>query len=126
MRVGDLVHLSNNENVPADILLLRSSNAHGVCYIDTCDLDGESNLKSREVSAQENRNRKSIYTFVGPCRWSVALAISRTFLLPASLRVASKWTLRQRKYIVSTVQLCIRQANVCPFPLKACCCVKVD
>lgn len=49
VRVGDLVHLSNNENVPADILLLRSSNADGVCYIDTCDLDGESNLKSREV-----------------------------------------------------------------------------
>lgn len=49
VRVGDLVHLSNNETVPADILLLRSSNPHGVCYIETCDLDGESNLKSREV-----------------------------------------------------------------------------
>lgn len=49
MRVGDIVHLSNNETVPADILLLRSSNPHGVCYIDTCDLDGETNLKRREV-----------------------------------------------------------------------------
>lgn len=49
VRVGDLVHLSNNETIPADILLLRSSNNHGVCYIDTCDLDGESNLKLREV-----------------------------------------------------------------------------
>lgn len=49
VRVGDLIHLSNNETVPADILLLRSSNPHGVCYIETCDLDGESNLKSREV-----------------------------------------------------------------------------
>lgn len=50
IRVGDLVHLSNNETVPADILLLRSSNPHGVCYIDTCDLDGETNLKLREVA----------------------------------------------------------------------------
>ncbi|XP_041448239.1 phospholipid-transporting ATPase VA isoform X2 [Drosophila obscura] len=49
LRVGDIVHLSNNETVPADILLLRSSEAHGVCYIDTCDLDGETNLKRREV-----------------------------------------------------------------------------
>lgn len=49
VRVGDLVHLSNNETVPADILLLRTSNPHGVCYIDTCDLDGETNLKLREV-----------------------------------------------------------------------------
>ncbi|XP_055916558.1 phospholipid-transporting ATPase VB isoform X1 [Eupeodes corollae] len=47
--VGDIVHLSNNETVPADILLLRTSNPHGVCYIDTCDLDGETNLKRREV-----------------------------------------------------------------------------
>lgn len=49
IRVGDLVHLSNNETVPADILLLRTSEPHGICYIDTCDLDGETNLKRREV-----------------------------------------------------------------------------
>lgn len=49
IRVGDLIHLSNNETVPADILLLRTSDPFGVCYIDTCDLDGETNLKRREV-----------------------------------------------------------------------------
>jgi phospholipid-translocating ATPase len=47
--VGDIVHLANNETVPADILLLKSSDAQGVCYIDTCDLDGETNLKRRQV-----------------------------------------------------------------------------
>lgn len=47
--MGDLVHLSNDETVPADILLLRTSDPYGICYIDTCDLDGETNLKRRQV-----------------------------------------------------------------------------
>ncbi|KAF4521458.1 hypothetical protein B566_EDAN001755 [Ephemera danica] len=49
VRAGDLVHLSNNELIPADVLLLRSSDQHGLCYIDTCNLDGETNLKQRQV-----------------------------------------------------------------------------
>lgn len=49
VRVGDMVHLSNNEVVPADMLLLRSSDPHGICYLDTCNLDGETNLKQRQT-----------------------------------------------------------------------------
>lgn len=49
VRVGDLVHLSNNEPVPADMVLLHSSNPLGICYLDTCNLDGETNLKQRLV-----------------------------------------------------------------------------
>ena len=49
IKVGDLVHLSCNEMIPADILILRSSDDHGLCYIDTQNLDGEANLKQREV-----------------------------------------------------------------------------
>ncbi|CAD7086518.1 unnamed protein product [Hermetia illucens] len=61
VRVGDLIHLSNNETVPADILLLRTSDPHGACYIDTCDLDGETNLKRREV-VRGFAEKQSIFT----------------------------------------------------------------
>ncbi|XP_041973031.1 phospholipid-transporting ATPase VA [Aricia agestis] len=50
VRVGDLVHLSNNEAVPADMVLLHSANPLGIAYLDTCNLDGETNLKQRLVA----------------------------------------------------------------------------
>ncbi|XP_060800591.1 phospholipid-transporting ATPase VA [Amyelois transitella] len=49
VRVGDIIHLSNNEAVPADMVLLHTSNPVGICYLDTCNLDGETNLKQRVV-----------------------------------------------------------------------------
>ncbi|XP_062379316.1 probable phospholipid-transporting ATPase VD [Sardina pilchardus] len=47
--VGDLVQLYCNEIIPADMVLLYSSDPKGVCHIETANLDGETNLKQREV-----------------------------------------------------------------------------
>ncbi|GAA50220.1 phospholipid-translocating ATPase [Clonorchis sinensis] len=46
---GDFVRLHTNEMIPADVLLLHSSNVAGICHIETANLDGESNLKQREI-----------------------------------------------------------------------------
>jgi len=41
VRVGDFVELSSDEVIPADILLLHSSDPHGVCYIETATSMGK-------------------------------------------------------------------------------------
>ncbi|KAI7869563.1 hypothetical protein BDF14DRAFT_1782731 [Spinellus fusiger] len=48
VRVGDFILLRNGECVPADAIVLSSANASNVCYVETKDLDGETNLKSRQ------------------------------------------------------------------------------
>lgn len=47
VQVGDFVRLYNNEEIPADIIVLSTSDGDGACYIETKNLDGETNLKVR-------------------------------------------------------------------------------
>ncbi|XP_075356136.1 phospholipid-transporting ATPase VD isoform X1 [Mycteria americana] len=49
VNVGDFIRLSRNEIIPADMVLLYSSDLDGICYIETAGLDGETNLKQRQV-----------------------------------------------------------------------------
>ncbi|KAK7023178.1 P-type phospholipid transporter [Favolaschia claudopus] len=49
VEVGDLVLLRDNEQVPADIIVLSTSDPDGNCYLETKNLDGETNLKLRKA-----------------------------------------------------------------------------
>lgn len=49
VRVGDFVQMQCNDIIPADILLLFSSDPSGICHLETANLDGETNLKQRRV-----------------------------------------------------------------------------
>ncbi|XP_034627241.1 probable phospholipid-transporting ATPase VD isoform X3 [Trachemys scripta elegans] len=49
VNVGDFIRLSCNEIIPADMVLLYSTDPDGICHIETASLDGETNLKQRQV-----------------------------------------------------------------------------
>lgn len=83
LRVGDVVKVEKDQFFPADLLLLSSSYDDGICYVETMNLDGETNLKikrSLEITLplhtdEEFRDFKAsircedpnpnLYTFVG-------------------------------------------------------------
>lgn len=68
LEVGDIVLLRDNDQVPADIVVLSTSDSDGTCYLETKNLDGETNLKPRRalratslISSEEDILKSSFY-----------------------------------------------------------------
>jgi len=63
------VKIFEGEYFPADIMLLTSSLPKGVCYVETKNLDGETNLKHKESNWQLHKmfrsNEQNIMDFKG-------------------------------------------------------------
>ncbi|CAM1506844.1 Fc.00g064850.m01.CDS01 [Cosmosporella sp. VM-42] len=49
IKVGDVLRLTRDEPIPADVVLLHSDGENSLAYIETMALDGETNLKSKQV-----------------------------------------------------------------------------
>ncbi|KAI9486475.1 MAG: hypothetical protein EXX96DRAFT_549200 [Benjaminiella poitrasii] len=70
VHVGDFILLRNGDSLPADAVLLSSSDKEGICYVETKDLDGETNLKPRN-SVQELKHIQSGADCLNDCHFYV-------------------------------------------------------
>lgn len=107
IRVGDVVKVNKDEYFPCDILLLSSSFEDGICYVETMNLDGETNLKLKrclEATLGLDKDQEfsefratircedpnpQLYTFVGNLEFkneSFPLAPSQLLLRDSKLR----------------------------------------
>ncbi|CAL1413760.1 unnamed protein product [Linum trigynum] len=116
LQVGDIVRIKQDGFFPADLLFLASTNADGVCYIETSNLDGETNLKIRkavertwdyltpekavefkgEVQCEQPNN--SLYTFTGNL-----IIENQTLPLSPNQLLLRGCSLRNTEYIVGAV-----------------------
>ncbi|XP_075494950.1 phospholipid-transporting ATPase 3-like isoform X1 [Primulina tabacum] len=116
LQVGDIVKVKQDGYFPADLLFLASTNPDGVCYIETANLDGETNLKIRKASektwdyvtpekvaefkgeVQCEQPNNSLYTFTGNL-----ILDKQTLPLSPNQLLLRGCNLRNTEYIVGTV-----------------------
>ncbi|XP_061364653.1 putative phospholipid-transporting ATPase 9 [Gastrolobium bilobum] len=55
LKVGDIVKVEKDEFFPADLILLSSSYDDAICYVETLNLDGETNLKLKQALEETSK-----------------------------------------------------------------------
>ncbi|CUG93673.1 phospholipid-transporting ATPase 1-like protein, putative [Bodo saltans] len=69
VHVGDIIEVRLGEELRADVILLSSSITESQAFIDTCNLDGETNLKNRKaIEATWGLNSVEALVGAGPVR----------------------------------------------------------
>jgi phospholipid-translocating ATPase len=58
IKCGDIIKIFDNDEVPSDVVILATSDEEGACFIETRNLDGETNLKSRQSLRASSRVHK--------------------------------------------------------------------
>ncbi|AQK84042.1 Putative phospholipid-transporting ATPase 9 [Zea mays] len=87
IKVGDVIKVEKDNFFPADMILLSSNYPDGICYVETMNLDGETNLKIKQalkvtldlhedIKFREVRQtikcedpNANLYSFVGSMEW---------------------------------------------------------
>ncbi|CAA7033882.1 unnamed protein product [Microthlaspi erraticum] len=65
IRVGEVIKVQSNQTLPCDMVLLATSDPTGVVYVQTTNLDGESNLKTRYAKQETLLKANDLESFNG-------------------------------------------------------------
>jgi len=71
--VGTIICVQNNEEIPADIILLGSSEQSCCAYIETANIDGENNLKIKSSARTGLGERYSAFATPSDLRGYVSI-----------------------------------------------------
>ncbi|XP_076070269.1 putative phospholipid-transporting ATPase IA isoform X5 [Mytilus galloprovincialis] len=140
LMVGDLVKVTSGQFFPADLIILSSSEPQAMCYIETANLDGETNLKLRQGLPQTAKllthddlldlsgtvecelPNRHLYDFVGNIRPSGRLAIPvgpDQLLLRGAMLRNTKWifgvviyTGHESKLMLNSTSAPLKRSNV--------------
>lgn len=63
LHVGDIIKIDDNQQSPADVLVIYSSNQNLNYYVETKNLDGETDLKFKKVHTKIHRMFKKNYFY---------------------------------------------------------------
>lgn len=63
IKVGNVIKLKSGDAVPADMLILSTSEDDGICFVETSNIDGETNLKQKR-SVRRVNNQLTYFPFL--------------------------------------------------------------
>ncbi|XP_062232932.1 putative phospholipid-transporting ATPase 9 isoform X2 [Phragmites australis] len=116
IKVGDVIKVEKDNFFPADMILLSSNYLDGICYVETMNLDGETNLKIKQaldvtLDLQEDTKFRyvrqtikcedpnaNLYSFVGTMEWK-----GRQYPLSPQQLLLRDSKLRNTDYVYGTV-----------------------
>lgn len=132
VRVGDFVRIHNNDEIPADVLILSTSDSDGACYVETKNLDGETNLKVRQALkcgqaikhsndceraqfwVESEKAHPNLYSLNGVAKWHDSASPAYDHIHPENSEISSEpisinnillrgCSLRNTKWVVGVV-----------------------
>ena len=108
LQCGDVVYVTEGEEVAADLVLLKSSDPAGDAYIQTANLDGETNLKQR--TALDATQRLSVDDLCRlHCTVECALPNKNIYAFDSTITLPSP---QPRTFPLTTAQLLLQATHL--------------